>query len=168
MAEFQTPSSGSSSMPSVLPQPVQPGPAVGVDERLSAWGLSGRLASTPGSEVVAQDLGRGLDLPEQLLGFGKAAVVEVLDLNDVQSALRSAAVVGLDGPDGRQPVADPDGLADFGYRRLRGIKSFATVKRRTVGVQSHDELSDSLPLRRGERIQKFNAPSSRQQLANGA
>ena len=48
------------------------------------------------------------------------SLIRMLDLNDVQSALRIPALVGLDGPHGRQPVADPDGVTDFGDVRRGG------------------------------------------------
>ena len=114
MAEFHTPRSGSSSMAVRRPQAVEPGPAVGVDEGLQGGGAVGPVGVHAGQRGRAEDGGRRLDLPEQLLGFGEAAVVEVLDLDDVQPALGVAALVGFDGPDGGQAVADPHGLADFG------------------------------------------------------
>ena len=67
-----------------LPEPVQPGPAVGVDERLQRLGAVGPVGIHARQRGRAQDLGRRLDLPEQLLGFGVAPVVEVLDIDDVE------------------------------------------------------------------------------------
>ena len=97
-----------------FPQPIQPGPAVGIDEGLKDAGIVGPILVHAGQRGLAQHHRRGLDFPEQLLGLGIAEVVQVLDLNDVQSALGRAGVVGFDRPHRRQPVADPHGLADFG------------------------------------------------------
>ena len=117
MAEFQTPRSGSSSMPSVSRRRFSRVQRWALTNACRAVGAVGPVGVHAGQRGRAQDLGRGLDLPEQLLGLGVAAVVEVLDIDDVQAALGVAAVVGFDGPDRRQAVADPHGLADFGCLR---------------------------------------------------
>ena len=67
-----------------FPQPVQPGPAVGVDERLETPGAVGAVGVHAGQRGLAQHPGRRLDFPEQLLGLGVAEVVEVLDIDDVE------------------------------------------------------------------------------------
>jgi hypothetical protein len=68
-----------------------------------------------GQRSLAEDRGGRLDLPEQLLGLGVAAVVQLLHVNDVQPALGVPAVVGFDRPHAGEAVADPDGLADLRY-----------------------------------------------------
>ena len=98
-----------------FPQPVQPGPAVGVDEGLENIGIVGPVFVHPWQRGLAQHQRRGLHFPKQLLGLGVSEIVKVLDLNDVQSALSSAGVVGFDRPHGRKAVANPHGLADFGW-----------------------------------------------------
>ena len=97
-----------------LTEPVQPGPAVGVHERPQRLGAVGAVGIDPRQGGRPQHRGRGLDLPEQLLRLGVSPVVEVLDIDDVEAALGGAGVVGFDGTDRRQAVADPDRLADFG------------------------------------------------------
>ena len=97
-----------------LPQPVQPRPAVGIDEGLKHVGAVGPVRVHAGQRGLAQHLRRRLDFPEKLFGFGVAEVVQVFDLDDVQSALGRAAVVGFDRPHRGEPVADPHRLADFG------------------------------------------------------
>ena len=97
-----------------FPQPVQPGPAVGVDEGLQNAGIVGTVFIHPWQRGLAQHHGRGFHFPKQLLGFRVAEVVQVLDLDNVQSALSGAGIVGFDRPHGRQAVANPHGLADFG------------------------------------------------------
>ena len=64
-----------------FPQPVQAGPAVGIDEGLKNVGAVGPVLVHAGQRGLAQHHGRGLDFPEQLLGFGVAEVVQVLDID---------------------------------------------------------------------------------------
>ena len=70
-----------------FPQPVQPGPAVGIDEGLQSLGVVGPVGIHAGQRGLAERLGRGFDFPQQLLGFGVAEVVEVFDIDDVQPTL---------------------------------------------------------------------------------
>ena len=86
MAEFQTPRIGSSSIPSASLSRFSRVQRWALTKARRADGLSGRFASTPGSEVAPEDLGRGLDLPEQLVALRVAAVVEILDLDQMQPA----------------------------------------------------------------------------------
>ena len=101
-----------------LPQPVQPGPAVGVDERLQGQRAVRVVRIHAGQRRRSEDLGRGLDLPEHLLGLGVAAVVEILDLDDVQPSLLATGVIRLDGSHRRQSVANLDRLPHFGESRF--------------------------------------------------
>ena len=97
-----------------FPQPVQPGPAVGIDEGLKNLGIVGPVGVHARQRGLAQHDRRGLDFPEQLFGLGVAEVVEVLDIDDVQVGPVRSAVVGLDRTHRRQPVAYPHRLTDFG------------------------------------------------------
>jgi hypothetical protein len=121
MAEFHTPRRGSSSNPPGGPQPVQPGPAMGVDEGSQGGGAVRAVGVHGGQRGRAQHLCRGLDFPQQVLGLRVAEVIEVLHLDDVQASLDCLAVVRFDRTHGPQPVADANGLADFrvGWRHGR-------------------------------------------------
>src|SRR5688572_27187916 len=66
----------------------------------------------------AQHLGSRLHLPKQLLRFGEAIVVEVLDLHDVQPSLRVSAIVRFHRPNGPQAVPDTDRLTHFWWWRM--------------------------------------------------
>ena len=95
-------------------QPVQPRPAVGIDKGLENLGIVCLIFVHAGQSGLAQHHPRGLDFPKELLGLGIAEVIEVFDIDDVQSALDRAAVVGFDRPHRGESVADSHGLTDFG------------------------------------------------------
>jgi hypothetical protein len=97
-----------------LAQTVQPRPAMGVDERSQRRGMVRVVRIDAGQRRRAQDLRRRFDFPQHLLGFRIAAVIQILDLDDVQASLLTASVVGLDGAHRRQPVANLHRLTDFG------------------------------------------------------
>jgi hypothetical protein len=67
-------------------------------------------------DALFEHLGRRFDLPEQLVALGIAAIVEILHLDRVQPPRRTMGIIGFDRPDGRQPIADTHGLADFWKR----------------------------------------------------
>ena len=138
MAEFQTPRSGSSSMPSLSRSRFSRVQRWALTNACRTPGAVGPVGIDAGQRGRAQDVGRGLDLPEQLLGFRVPAVVEVFDIDEVQSALGTAAVVGLDGPDGRQPVADPHGLADFGWWGWRVFHCVLFLSKRRLALNPSD------------------------------
>jgi len=100
-----------------FPQSVQPGPAVGVDERLEGLRAVGPVGIHAGQVRFPKRLGRGFDFPQQLLGLGIPEVVQVFDFDDVQPSLSRTAVVRFHRPDRRQSIADPHGLSNFGGRR---------------------------------------------------
>jgi hypothetical protein len=57
-------------------QAVQPGPAVGIDERLHRRGTVGPVGVHARKRCRSQNASGGFDLPEQLLGFRETAIVQ--------------------------------------------------------------------------------------------
>jgi hypothetical protein len=69
-----------------------------------------------GQVRLPERLGPGFDFPQQLFAFRATEVVEVLDVDNVKPSLSRAAVVRFHRPDGRQSIADPHSLSNFGGR----------------------------------------------------
>jgi hypothetical protein len=94
--------------------PIEPSPAVSVHKRLKRLRAVGPVGIDAWQRGLAKRFCCRLDFPQKLLGLRVAEIVQVLDLDDVQSSLVRAGIVGLDRPDGCQPIANANGLADLG------------------------------------------------------
>ena len=98
-----------------LPQPVQPGPAVGVDERLQRLGAVGPVGIDAGQARSSPGPWPWPRPPRaSCSASGKRQSSRYSTSTMWSRPCAVPAVVGFDGPDRRQAVADPHGLADFG------------------------------------------------------
>ena len=77
---------------------------LGIEAACKAAGAVGAVGVHGGQRGGPEDAGRRLYFPEELVGGGELAVVEVLDLDEVKAAGALLGLVGFDCPDGGQAV----------------------------------------------------------------
>jgi hypothetical protein len=68
---------------------------------------------------LKQEIDGPVTYHHERLRFRIPPIIKVFDIDDMNSSLAGPGVIGLDGADGRQLVANPHRLADLGNLRRR-------------------------------------------------